>query len=136
MTKLYLDTNILVYCVEDSFNFTGKDISLSSTKLLLEAISCKYELIISNWTIIELNNIKKLEKLTTIFKLIEKKIIKINYVVDDLKLAKKQNFDHFQDELHGILAIKSGADYIVTRNVKDFQSFEKKIKIVKPEELL
>jgi len=70
-----------------------------------------------------------------LLKIVEKKTIRIQPTQEDIQKAKEQNSDHFQDELHGILALKSNADYIVTRNVDDFIQFKDRIKIVRPEDL-
>lgn len=136
MTKLYIDTNIIIYANEDSKNIHGTEIASSSSDLIWQAIGCKYRLIISSWTLEELRRTKKLEQAQTLFKLIEKKKILITHSLEDINQAKLQNPNHFQDELHGILALKSGADYIVTRNIKDFKQFQNRIKVTKPEFLL
>ena len=136
MTKLYLDTNIFIYTHEKSKNLFGKDISSSSAKLIFDAISCKYHLIISDWTLEELGKIRDIKNFDIILKLIQKKKISISYTEEDMEKAKQDNRTHFHDELHGILALKSNADYLVTRNKKDFLHFRDKIKLVKPEELI
>ncbi len=134
--KLYIDTNIIVYAIENSRNLYGKDISRPSVRLFFEALSCKYELIISSWTLQELNYLRKLENVGTFIGMLKKKIIKIEHTEEDISRAKKENPEHFQDELHGMLALKSGADYIVTRDIKGFLHFRDRICIVKPEELI
>lgn len=136
MTTLYIDTNIIVYALEDSKNPFGKDISTSSSDLFLEAISCKYHVIISSWALVELAGLKKLEQAKMLLTMLKPKTIKISHTEEDIEKAKKVNPAHFQDELHGTLAIKASADYIVTRNVDDFNNFMDKISIVKPEKLL
>lgn len=134
--KLYIDTNILIYALEDSKNPYGKDISSSSSKLLWEVVSCKYQVIISSWALEELSNLRKLEQSQMLLKILSKKTIKIVHTQEDIDKAKQHNPEHFQDELHGILALKANADYIITRNIEDFNNFEDRIKIVKPEKLL
>lgn len=136
MTKLYIDTNILIYAIEDSLNPYGADISSSSSKLFWEAASCKYQVIISDWTLNEFRRIRKLDDIQMLYSIAKKKILSIPFTKEELALAKQQNSGHFQDELHAILALKSEADYIVTRNIDDFQKYKTQIKIVKPEELL
>src|SRR3989344_8779759 len=126
--KLYIDANLLVYAIEDSKNLYGKEISSSSSNLFFEAASCKYHVIISTWALEELARIKKLEQTQMLFNIIKKKIIPISYSDAEMQQAKQQNPAHFQDELHGILALREGADYIVTRNVEDFERFKDRIK--------
>ena len=110
MTKLYIDTNILIYAIEDSLNPFGKDISTSSSKLFGEAASCKYQVIISTWALSEVRRIRNIDDLDMLLKIVEKKIIIQKYTKEDVEQAKRQNSDHFQDELHGMLALRAGAD--------------------------
>lgn len=136
VTKIYLDTNIIVYALEDSKNPFGKDISSSSSDLFLAVISCKYHVIISSWTLTELSTLKKLEQVQMLLTMLKSKTIKIAHNQEDINNAKKVNPAHFQDELHGTLALRSGADYLVTRNINDFSNFKDRINLVKPERLL
>ena len=114
MSKLYIDTNILIYGTEESKNLFGKDISNSSAKLFTDAISCKHHIIISSWTLDELLRKRSLESANMLFALLKKKTIKVFHTEEELQNAKENNPSHFQDELHGILALKANADYIVT----------------------
>ncbi len=134
--KLYIDTNVFVYASEDSKNIYGKDLSESASKIFFESSKCKFFIVISSWTLEELSRIKKVENLKFLFELIRKKIVTIQYSEEDLYNAKKLNSEHYHDALHFLLALKSKADYIVTRNVKDFEEYKSKIKVVKPEFIL
>ena len=136
MTKLYIDTNVFVYAFEDSKNLFGGDISSSASRLFFEAISCKYQVIISSWALEELAGLRKLEQAHMLFTLLKQKVLKIEHTSEDVDSAKKASPRHFHDELHGLLAIKAGADYIVTRNTQDFVHFKERIPVVKPEWLL
>jgi predicted nucleic acid-binding protein len=136
MPKLYIDTNILMYALGDSENLHGKDISTSARKLLFEAVICKHYVIISNWTLKELELKNKLSDANFLLQLLKKKTIKIQKTDEDEQLAKEQNPENIQDQLHCILAQKAEADYIVTRNTHDFNHFNTIIPIVKPEKLL
>ncbi len=53
---------------------------------------------------------------------------------DDLKKAAALKFSDFEDALQSVGAARLRADYIVTRNIKDFA--ESKVMAIKPEELL
>jgi len=55
-----------------------------------------------------------------LFLLIKKKIVKIKSQDEDFLKAKSLN-THYEDALHIVLAEKSGAELIVTRNLKDFE---------------
>ena len=135
MTTLYLDTNIVIYASEDCKNLFGNDISASSSKLLFDVISCKYHIIVSDWLLEELSGLRKLEQASMLFKILKPKTKRISYSEEDMNQARQQNPANFRDELHAILAIKSGADYIVTRNINDFKHLKDRIMIVKPDDL-
>ena len=53
---------------------------------------------------------------------------------DDLLKATALNFGDFEDALQSVAAKRIRADYIVTRNIKDFNG--SKVTAIKPEELL
>lgn len=52
---------------------------------------------------------------------------------DDLKKASELSFGDYEDSLQSVAASRIKADYIVTRNIKDFVG--SKVPAVKPEEL-
>ena len=132
---LYLDTNILIYAIEDSRNPWGKDLSCPSIRLLGEVLSCKYHIIISSWTLEELRNTRRLEQVAPLLHMLKKKTVKIYYTEQEKELAKRLN-PHFQDELHGILALRAKATHIVTRDIDDFTKIGSMIPIRRPENLL
>lgn len=134
MPTLYVDTNIFVYAVEDSKNKYGQDISFSSSKLFEEAISCKHTIVLSSWTLLDLSSIQRLEKLEMLFQLLQRKIIRVSHSDKDIFHSKKKKRSHFEDEMHILLAERTNAEYIVTRNVKDFM--HSKIPAIRPEDLL
>lgn len=53
---------------------------------------------------------------------------------EDIKNASKMNFSDYEDALQSSQAKRIKADYIVTRNIKDFQN--SKVMAIKPTELL
>lgn len=53
---------------------------------------------------------------------------------DDIKKALSLNFDDFEDALQSACASRIKADYIVTRNIRDFKN--SRITAIKPSELL
>jgi predicted nucleic acid-binding protein len=57
------------------------------------------------------------------------------YAVSDLEKASALDLNNRNDALHSILAHDAGADYIVTRNIKDFRKFSVLIKAKLPEEI-
>ena len=53
---------------------------------------------------------------------------------DDLKKAAKLRFSDYEDALQSVSAERIDADFIITRNIKDFQN--SKVMAIKPSELL
>ena len=68
-----------------------------------------------------------LEKLALIVKTVDLK-------ADDVKKAASLDFNDFEDALQSVAAKRIKADYIVTRNGKDF--FKSPVKAISPTELL
>ena len=140
MSRLYIDTNITIDAVEGGKNRFGKNIGNAATDLFFATASCKHDMVLSTWMLHELynnrNNPKTPEETEMLFAFIKNKIISIKHTEEDIAEAKNNNTTNFQDELHGMLALRAGADYIVTRNTQDFRKFKDRIQIVKPEELL
>lgn len=53
---------------------------------------------------------------------------------DDIKKALSMNFKDFEDALQSACASRIKADYIITRNIRDF--INSKVTAIKPTELL
>ena len=68
-----------------------------------------------------------LQKLTALFEIVDMK-------ADDLRKAAALPIADYEDALQSVCAQRTGADYIVTRNLKDFQGSS--ITAIKPSELL
>lgn len=68
-----------------------------------------------------------LEQLSLIFKIADLK-------ADDLKKAAKLMFGDYEDALQSVCASRIKANYIITRNIKDFAN--SKVAAIKPSELL
>ena len=115
---LYLDTNILVSALRDEKNLLGRDISTPAVQLIYAVVSCRYRVVVSSWAREELS--RQPEDATFLLQTIAHKTVGINYTERDVAEARKISPEHYHDALHGILAHKAGADFIVTRNVKDF----------------
>lgn len=123
-----------MYALDDTMNLFGKDISASSRVLLFRAAKCEHNVIISDWTLKELEIKKRLSSARILLKILEKKTIKVRKTEEDEEMARSQNPNNVQDELHCILARRAKADYIVTRNTNDFKN--SKVPTIKPEQLL
>lgn len=68
-----------------------------------------------------------LEKLSLIFKIADLKS-------SDIMKAARLGFDDYEDAIQSVCASRIKADYIITRNIKDF--FKSKVVAVKPSEFL
>ena len=118
--KIYVDTNVFI-------DFIKEDSSKSKAILAYEFFSkgwnCGFELIVSDWTRTEITryvNEQELSLLLDQFKS-RNKLHFITHTKEETDEAKG-NSKHWQDKLHLMLAKKSGADMIVTRD-RDFISY-------------
>lgn len=68
-----------------------------------------------------------IEKLTFIFAVVDLR-------ADDLKKAAKLGFKDYEDALQSVCASRIKANYIITRNIKDFEN--SKVKALNPSELI
>lgn len=133
MIKLYIDTNIFIDVLQNRKNRSGKDIAGFAARLFADAVSCKYQIILSSWTLqqIYLQN----EDASMLFAMLKSKTIKVFYNEDDRKKATLRSADNFDDALHIILAEKAKANFIITRNLSDFLVIGSNIPIALPENI-
>lgn len=131
--KIIIDTNIIldVLCNRKDFvNDSLKIFKLCETKHIQGCISA---LSIANIVYImrkelDFSKIKEiLSKLSLIFEIID-----LEY--DDLIKSSLLKFNDYEDSIQSVQASRVKADYIVTRNVKDFNN--SKVLALKPNELI
>lgn len=134
MALLYIDTNIFLDAIEARENRAGKNIGKYALELIQDALSCKHHIIISAFTLYELQKFYSGD-LTLFFSLLKKKTLRVDVQISDKKAARALSSTNFDDALHIILAQKSAADYIVTRNIGDFLPLSN-IVVKRPEDLL
>lgn len=131
--KVYCDTNIFIdYFDERSDRLRPlKDFAF---EFFSRGWNCSFELIVSDWLLTELKQNLEEKQINEIFNRFKEKnkLILIKEEKGDRDKARKIS-EHWQDPLHAILANKSQADYLATRNIKDFSDCEKLVKIVFPE---
>jgi predicted nucleic acid-binding protein len=131
---IYLDTNIYMdYFLirEDRL----RPLSDFAFELLRKTFQCEYKIAISDWLLFELENnipIEKINELLNDLKDLDK-LVKVERTDGDIVEAKKHK--NWKDALHAVLAKKSGAVYLVTRNVEDFFDVQNLIEIKLPENL-
>ncbi len=131
--KVLIDTNIIldVLCNRDDFaDYSAKIFKLCEVKKITGYISA---LSIPNIVYImrkELDSDKVkeiLDKLTLIFSIVDLK-------GDDLKKATMLDFKDYEDAIQSAQANRIKANYIITRNLKDFTN--SKVTAIKPSELI
>lgn len=131
--KVLIDTNVIldVLCKREGFfEDADKIFNLCEVKKIEGYISA---LSISNLVYImrkelDAEKIKEvLQQLSLIFKITDLK-------ADDLKKAADMNFKDYEDALQSVCAVRLKANYIITRNIKDFTY--SKVMAIKPSELL
>ena len=131
--KVLIDTNVIldVLCKREGFfEDADKNFKLCEVKKIEGYISA---LSMSNLVYImrkelDAEKIKEvLQQLSLIFKITDLK-------ADDLKKAADMNFKDYEDALQSVCAVRLKANYIITRNIKDFTY--SKVMAIKPSELL
>ena len=138
--KIYLDA-----CIYLDYLMDRKDkmrpLGEFAFQLLKRTFECEFEIIISDWVVKEIDKqiddnilfLEMINKLKNLKKLI--KVSKSKAVEKKAKILAEKYKTHLADALHIILAEKAEAEYLVTRNVKDFPSRYRKLKIVFPENI-
>ena len=131
--KILLDTNIILDVLADRAPFS--DVAMEIFKLceLRRVEGVIYALSIPNLVYVMRRELGRnqiaevLQKLTALFEIADMK-------ADDLRKAAALPIADYEDALQSVCAQRIGADYIVTRNLKDFQGSS--ITAIKPSELL
>ena len=133
MLKIYCDANIFMdYYLsrEDPLRPLG----LFAFNFFSKGWNCAFHLVISDWLLFELRKHLEESKIQEILQMFEakNKLHVVNMTKEDRESAKNMS-NHWHDALHVILANKSQAYCLVTRNLKDFENFENIIAIRLPE---
>ena len=139
MLKLYLDTNIYIDYFDGRVD-NLRPLGEFAFNLLKRVLECEFQIIISSLVLDELEyNTYKENMLSLIKDLKDKnKLLIIDVNEEDIKNAnkvKKERKTSYNDTLHAVLANRIKADFLVTRNLKDFEELQDLIKVVLPENL-
>ena len=131
--KVYCDANIFIdYFDERSDKLRPlKDFAF---EFFSKGWNCSFNLIVSDWLLSELKRYledKQIDEVLDKFKR-NNKLIFVKEEAGYRDEARKIS-EHWQDSLHAILASKAQADYLATRNIKDFSGCEELVKVVFPE---
>ena len=132
--KVYCDTNIFIDYLDERTDRLRplKDFAF---EFFSKGWNCAFKLIISDWLLKELRRNLKEEQIEEILDRFKEKdkLIEIKEEKGDREKARKISTENWDDALHAILANKAGADYLATRNIKDFIGCEKLVEVVLPE---
>lgn len=131
--KVLIDTNIILDVLFNRESYVEEASKVFKLCEIKKIEGCIYALSVPNIIYVmrkELNEAKTneiLEKLFLIFNVADLK-------ADDLNKAAKLNFADYEDALQSVCATRIKADYIISRNIKDFT--KSKVTAIKPSELL
>jgi predicted nucleic acid-binding protein len=121
MPLLYLDTNIIMDFLLDRDS--------SAFELLSSSLRCRHCIIISDLAINELRYNGIENEAANLIRLLSgnRKLVPAKVLEEDLAEAKKLSFlfsTHYNDILHKAICKRMKADYLVTKNTKDFICFK------------
>lgn len=131
--KVLIDTNIIMDVLADREGFAEPASQLFKLCEVGKVQGIVYALSIANIAYIMRKELDRsqieevISKLGSIFTLADMK-------ADDLKKAAALPMDDFEDALQSVCASRMKADFIVTRNLKDFKN--SKVMAIKPSELI
>lgn len=131
--KVLIDTNIIMDVLADREGFSESASLIFKLCEIGRIQGVVYALSIANIAYImrkELNRSQieeVISKLASIFTIADMK-------GDDLKKAAVQPMADFEDALQSVCASRLKADFIITRNLKDFKN--SKVMAIKPDELI
>lgn len=131
--KVLIDTNIIMDVLADREGFAEPASQLFKLCEVGKVQGIVYALSITNIAYIMRKELDRsqieevISKLGSIFTLADMK-------ADDLKKAAALPMDDFEDALQSVCASRMKADFIVTRNLKDFKN--SKVMAIKPSELI
>lgn len=132
---VYVDTNVFIDAITGRLNKYGKDLSAPAGKMFFKSMSCEFHIAISTWTLQELYRQVDVNEVKMLFQMIKKKIIIVHHNSEEINQAKIINLSHYHDALHGLLAVKIGAECVVTRNLSDFACVNHLIQAKLPEQI-
>lgn len=133
MMKILLDTNIVLDVLADRAPFVEEAATIFKLCETRQVEGVIYALTIPNLVYVMRKELERdqisgvLQKLTAIFEVADMR-------AEDLRKAAALPIPDFEDALQSVCAQRIKADYIVTRNIKDF--LQSKVMAVKPSELL
>ncbi len=140
MSKLiYLDTNIYLDYFEGRVD-NLRPLGEFAFQLIKRAVSCEFIIILSPHVMRELENNYDENKINNFFSDLREinKLIEVDINENDKQKARELSINkniHYSDALHVVLAIKSNAEVLITRNIIHFSGLNDLIKISFPESI-
>lgn len=122
MKKLFIDTNIVIDLLakrQPFYEEAAKLFSLADRKKILLQVSA-LTFANTHYILSKLNNSEVARDILGKFKVLVT-VVDLNDKIIDLSLNDK-NFSDFEDGLQYYAALENEADFIITRNLKDFKS--------------
>lgn len=132
MDKVYCDTNIFL-----DYFFDRKDRLRPLADFAFEFFSkgwnCRFNLIVSDWLMTVLRKYLSQSQVDAILNRFKDKKKLIFVEMQDGDIEESKRYENPDDALHAILARKASADYLATRNIKDYDDCEDLVRIILPE---
>jgi hypothetical protein len=131
--KVYCDANIFKDYADERDDYI-RPLKDFAYEFFRKGWDGKYQLIMSDWLMTELQKNMGQEKIDEILEPFRKNktLIVVNEQKGDRDKAKSIS-QHWHDPLHAILANRAKADYLVTRNIPDYAGCDHLVRIVFPE---
>lgn len=132
--KIYCDTNVYMDYFEDRKDRL-RPLAYFAFEFFSRGWNCRFNLIISDHLLNELNRNLRPDQISEIIDEFKKKdkLIHIEMTGEDKEEARKISKENYADALHAVLAKKASADYLTTRNIKDYAGCENLVEIALPE---
>lgn len=136
---IYLDTNIYIDYLDGRVD-NLRPLGEFAFQLLKRTFECEFSIVISSLILEELSNKGCDESLKAIINDLRNKN-KLIWIEGDFldfhkakQISRERNTPN-NDTIHMILAKKAGADYLITRNMKDFEKLQDIVNLAYPENL-
>ncbi len=121
--RIYIDTNVYLDYFLDRMSDTGRPLGQIAEAFFFRILAGDFIVLISRKVIEELyGNMESIDSAKLLFKMLKdkKKLIQVDYDDEDLHEAERRDPLNRNVALHAILANRHKADFLVTRNKRDF----------------
>lgn len=136
MQLLYVDSNVYIDYITNRSNINGVPLGLKAERFFYKVLTGDYKIIFSR--LVQYQITKELggfENVKMLLKMLESKLIFVDYTSEDLDKAKKLDSEETEDALHALLAKQYNAKWVVTRNIAHFNRFKHIVMPILPEDI-